>query len=121
MINEAKGSMGMFSRAGKISSSMNMILAKKEEIISNKPKKKIIDKYEKNFNDIKREEVKLNDIVVSDIFSELIGSNTKKHTRSLSAAPIKKVKKPLTLEEKNAIERIQKRQNNIKKARRKVC
>ncbi len=39
MLNETKGSMGMFSRAGKISSGMNIILARRDEIINNTAKK----------------------------------------------------------------------------------
>ena len=61
---------------------------------------------------------------MSDIFSGLIcqGDSKNTHKRSLSAAPTtnKKIKKPLTLEEKNAIERKKKRQQNIQKAMRKV-
>ena len=48
MLNEAKGSMGMFSRAGKHSSSMNIILTKKEQIMNNNSKKKSFEKNEKN-------------------------------------------------------------------------
>jgi len=57
MFNETKGSMGMFSRAGKMSSTMNIILQKKEELLNDGTKKKVMrtkSNATKNMADIKR-------------------------------------------------------------------
>ena len=52
MLNETKGSGGMFSRAGKISSGFNIILAKKDEIVNNQGKSKVVLEGKKNVGSI---------------------------------------------------------------------
>ena len=64
-LNEAKGSFGMFSRAGRHSTEKFHILMKKEEIISDKKKTKSTDIYgdpkNKEYSD-DEEEIEMNKI-----------------------------------------------------------